>query len=240
MTAPAFGCRDPGSNRGGARVPALTDRPGPVTEPGAVAPLLGNWATLADTVCQCVACPQLVAGRTRVVAGVAPAGADVLLLGEAPGASEDATGTPFVGRAGQLLDSLLAQAGLPRARVAVANVLKCRPPGNRKPTRSEIHTCRPWLARQIEVLDPVLIVTLGGTAAEWALGGSTKINAVRGTVQKYERWPVLCTYHPSAAIRFGPNGAPLAALRDDLTAAAALAGRLRADRQAADHPVTGR
>jgi DNA polymerase len=156
---------------------------------------------------------------------------------------------PFVGRAGQLLDSLLADAGLPRSQVAVANVLKCRPPGNRKPRRSEMAQCRPWLARQIEVFDPLLIVTLGGTAAEWALGPGTKINTVRGVVQSYQaaqynpsaaaavdditgrrEWPVLCTYHPSAAIRFGPDGAPMRALREDLSGAAALAARLRAER----------
>jgi DNA polymerase len=206
-----------------------------VTEPASVAAGLGTWQALTDSVCRCVACPQLVACRTRVVPGIAPAGADLLLVGEAPGAQEDATGTPFVGRAGQLLDSLLAEAGLPRPRVAVANVLKCRPPGNRKPTRAEIATCRPWLARQIELLDPVLIVTLGGTAAEWALGAGTKISAVRGTVRRYEQWPVVCTYHPSAAIRFGPGGGPMAALREDLAAAAALAARLRADRLDAEH-----
>ena len=216
-----------------------------ITDPAGTAPRLRTWASLTDAICGCIACPQLVAGRTRIVPGVAPAGADVLLVGEAPGVQEDATGTPFVGRAGQLLDVLLADAGLPRGLVAIANVLKCRPPGNRKPKRSEIAQCMPWLARQVEVLDPVLIVTLGGTAAEWALGPGTTISAVRGTVHRYRpgedsgparaggagrgrEWPLLCTYHPSAAIRFGPNGAPMSALREDLASAAALATRLRA------------
>jgi DNA polymerase len=215
-----------------------------ITDPAGTAPLLGTWAALTDTICGCVGCPQLVAGRTRVVPGVAPAGADVLFVGEAPGAQEDATGIPFVGRAGKLLDSLLTEAGLPRDRVAVTNVIKCRPPGNRKPKRSEIAQCRPWLARQVEVLDPVLIVTLGGTAAEWALGPGTKIGATRRTIQRYRpgevsrpggtggvserrEWPLLCTYHPSAAIRFGSQGAPMSALREDLARAAALAARLR-------------
>jgi DNA polymerase len=220
----------------------------PTTDPAVTAPGLDTWEALTDAICGCVACSELVPGRTRVVPGVRPPGAEVLLVGEAPGAQEDATGRPFVGRAGQLLDSLLADAGLPRSQVAVANVLKCRPPSNRKPRRSEIARCRPWLERQIEVLDPLLIVTLGGTAAEWVLGPGMKINTARGVVQRFRaarqepgaaptddvtgrrEWPVLCTYHPSAAIRFGPNGAPMRALREDLSRAAALATRLRAER----------
>lgn len=224
-----------------------------ITDPAGTAPLLGSWQALTDAMCGCIGCPQLVAGRTRVVPGVAPAGADVLLVGEAPGMQEDATGIPFVGRAGRLLDSLLAEAGLPRARLAITNVIKCRPPGNRKPRRSEIARCTPWLARQLEVLDPVLIVTLGGTAAEWALGPGTKIGTIRGTLQRYRPgdrswpvdagvaigrrdWPLLCTYHPSAAIRFGPQGAPMSALRADLAAAAALAEQLRALSAASPSP----
>jgi len=224
-----------------------------ITDPAGTAPQLGTWEALTDAICRCIGCPQLVAGRTRVVPGVAPAGADVLLVGEAPGVQEDATGTPFVGRAGQLLDSLLTEAMLPRDRVAVTNVVKCRPPGNRKPRRSEMARCTPWLARQVEVLDPVLIVTLGGTAAEWALGPGTKIGAIRGTLQRYRRgegggpagagdaigrreWPLLCTYHPSAAIRFGPRGAPMSALREDLARAAALAAQLRTVSAASPSP----
>lgn len=200
--------------------------------PGEAAPALATWTALADAVSACIACAQLAEGRTRVVPGTSPPGADVLLIGEAPGAQEDATGVPFVGRAGQLLDSLLADAGLPRSRVAVANVIKCRPPGNRKPRRAEITQCTPWLVRQIELLDPVLIVTLGGTAAEWALGAGVKISSVRGEVGEFGRWPVVCTYHPSAAIRFGPRGAPMAALRTDLADAARLAEKLRTLRTA--------
>nr|WP_196790706.1 uracil-DNA glycosylase [Motilibacter aurantiacus] len=178
----------------------------------------------------CVACPELVATRTNVVPGVRPAGADVLLVGEAPGAQEDESGMPFVGKAGQLLDGLLAEAGLPRERVAVANVLKCRPPKNRKPTRPEVARCRPWLHRQIELADPVLVVTLGGTAAEWVLKPGVRIGEVRFSDVYYAGRRVLCTYHPSAAIRFGPKGQPMAALREDLARAAALAAELRAGR----------
>lgn len=190
--------------------------------PSEAAAASGSWDELAGRVRGCVACPELAARRTQVVPGVRPAGADVLLVGEAPGAVEDDTGVPFVGRAGRLLDSLLAEAGLPRDRVAVTNVLKCRPPANRKPRRVEVQRCRPWLARQIELVDPVVVVALGGTAAEWFVGSGARIVALREERRTYDGRPLVVTYHPSAAIRFGPNGAPLAALRADLATAAAL------------------
>jgi DNA polymerase len=192
---------------------------------------------LAARVQGCLACPELVASRTTVVAGSMPAGADVLFVGEAPGAQEDATGVPFVGKAGQLLDKLLAEAGMPRDRVAVANVLKCRPPGNRKPRRDEVDNCQPWLERQIDLLDPLVICTLGGTAAEWALGGGVRVAALRGERHTYRGRLLVATYHPSAAIRFGPSGAPLAALREDLALVARLAAERRrpAERHAERH-----
>lgn len=194
-----------------------------VLDPLTVAPRAASWPALAGSVRTCVACPELVEGRTQVVPGLAPPAADLLFVGEAPGAQEDAVGVPFVGRAGQLLDTLLAEVGLSRDRVAVANVLKCRPPANRKPRRGEVARCRPWLERQISLLDPALIVALGGTAAEWFVGPSARIAALRGQVLGYDGRRVLVTYHPSAAIRFGPAGAPLAALREDLAEAARLA-----------------
>jgi DNA polymerase len=141
-------------------------------------------------------------------------------VGEAPGAQEDETGVPFVGRSGQLLDGLLGDAGLRRDQVAVANVLKCRPPANRKPRRAEVSRCRPWLDRQVDLVDPVVVVALGGTAAEWFVGPGARIAALRdqGRVAPllHRGRRLLVTYHPSAAIRFGPQGAPLAALREDL------------------------
>ena len=197
-----------------------------VRDPALAAASAVSWPELSASARTCVACPELVATRTQVVPGLAPAVTDVLLVGEAPGAQEDEAGVPFVGRAGQLLDGLLAEVGLARERVAVANVLKCRPPGNRKPRRGEMSRCRPWLERQIELLDPTLIVALGGTAAEWFLGPSVRIAAVRGTRLPYGGRALLVTYHPSAAIRFGPAGVPMAALREDLAAAAGLAAEL--------------
>jgi DNA polymerase len=192
-------------------------------EPLVAAPAAASWDQRVTVVRGCVACPELAGSRTQVVPGVRPAGSDVLLVGEAPGAQEDELGVPFVGRSGQLLDRLLLEAGLSRERVAVANVLKCRPPANRKPRRVEVARCRPWLARQIELAAPAVVVALGGTAAEWFFGPGARIGTLREQPQTYEGRPLLVTYHPSAAIRFGPRGAPVAALRADLATAAQLA-----------------
>jgi DNA polymerase len=139
-----------------------------------------------------------------------------LLVGEAPGANEDESGIPFVGKAGQLLDTLLAEVALPRETVAVANVLKCRPPQNRKPARVEVANCRGWLAAQLAIVDPAIVVALGGTAVEWFFGAGAKIGELRGRFHEIDGRRVLPTYHPSAAIRFGPRGMPRAALREDL------------------------
>ena len=213
-----------------AQNPDQASNPDPVANPAVTAPVAPSWQRLVLDARSCVACPELAATRTTVVPGAAPDGADVLLIGEAPGAQEDAAGLPFVGKAGQLLDALLGEAGLPRGSVAVTNVLKCRPPGNRTPRRAEVATCRPWLTRQIELLDPLLIVTLGSTAASWFFGPSVRLAALRAAAVEYDGRPVVVTYHPSAAIRFGPRGAPLAALRADLETAAGLAEKLRAQR----------
>ena len=166
----------------------------------------------------CTACPELAATRTRVVPGVVPAGARLLLLGEAPGAQEDATGLPFVGASGQLLDELLAEAGAARVDVGVLNTLKCRPPGNRPPTRAETRTCRGWTERQLELAAPAVVVALGLSATRWFLG-PTALGPVRGRVHDVGGVRVLPTYHPSAAIRFGPAGEPRRLLREDLALA---------------------
>jgi len=196
------------------------------TDTVAAAAGASSWDELVAVVQGCVGCDELAASRTRVVAGQRPPGAEVLLVGEAPGAQEDETGVPFVGRSGQLLDQLLGEAGLRREQVAVANVLKCRPPANRTPRRAEVARCRPWLTRQVELLDPRVVVALGSTAAAWFFGPSARIGALRqrslAEPLTYDGRALLVTYHPSAAIRFGPNGEPLAALRADLSRVAAL------------------
>ena len=166
---------------------------------------------------------ELSAARQHVVVGdVATGGRPrFVLVGEAPGAQEDQTGRPFVGRSGALLDQLLAQAGLDRAQGAVLNVVKCRPPGNRTPKAAEVARCSGWLHRQLELLDAPAVVALGLSAAKWFLGPRTVLAQVRGRPHEVDGRAVWATYHPSAAIRFGPNGAPRAALAEDLAAVAA-------------------
>ena len=179
---------------------------------------LAGLAVLART---CTACPELAATRTHVVVGEVPAGARLLVMGEAPGASEDQTGRPFVGRSGQLLDELLAEVGLDRISVAVLNTAKCRPPANRPPTRAESAACRPWAERQLTLARPAVVVALGLSATRWFLG-PTSLAAVRGRVHDHPLAPVLPTYHPSAALRWGPAGEPRRLLREDLALAAGL------------------
>lgn len=185
----------------------------------AIADTAGRLRTLDEltaVVRDCRACIDLAATRTTVVPGDFPIGARLLVVGEAPGAQEDLAGRPFVGKAGRLLDELLADVGIARSDIAVANVLKCRPPANRTPTRAEAVRCSGWLDRQVALLDPPLVVALGGTALAWALGTGVRLGDVRGQVLPWRGRRLVVSYHPSAAIRFGPNGAPLAALRSDL------------------------
>jgi DNA polymerase len=170
----------------------------------------------------CTRCPVLAATRTQVVVGQTPPGARLLVVGEAPGAQEDLLGEPFVGRSGKLLDRLLEEVGLPRREVAVLNTVKCRPPGNRVPTRAETEHCRPWLEAQLVEVAPVLVVSLGLSATGWFLGRVT-LGDVRGRVHEAGAQRVLPTYHPAAALRGGPDGEPLRLLREDLALAARLA-----------------
>jgi uracil-DNA glycosylase family 4 len=181
-----------------------------------------DWEALAAAARPCLACPELAAARQHVVVGDVPSSGRprFALVGEAPGAQEDDTGRPFVGRSGALLDLLLAEAGLDRAAAAVLNVVKCRPPGNRTPKTPEVARCSGWLRRQLELLDPPVVVALGLSAAKWFLGPRTVLAAVRGVPHDVDGRAVWATYHPSAAIRFGPNGAPRAGLLADLTAVA--------------------
>jgi uracil-DNA glycosylase family 4 len=187
-----------------------------------------TWESLAARAGGCVACPELAQSRTSVVFGDRPVAARIVFVGEAPGADEDAQGRPFVGRAGRLLDSLLAEVGLARAEVAVLNVIKCRPPKNRTPRPDEVTRCRPFLRAQLELVAPDLVVALGLTATQWFLGRRLTLSAARGVVHPVEcddlKLSVLATYHPSAALRFGSGGAPMAALRQDLALAAKVLG----------------
>ena len=171
---------------------------------------------LAELVRTCTSCAELALTRQSVVVGDVVPGARLLIVGEAPGANEDEVGRPFVGRGGQLLDGLMADVGLSRAQTSVLNVLKCRPPANRVPSRVEAARCTGWLDRQIELLDPELVLTLGRTALTWALSPKVTLDSVRGAVHDWRGRKLVASYHPSAAMRFGPNGAPRKALEADL------------------------
>ena len=194
----------------------MTSDASAVRRAAASSPDLDVLAARART---CTACPELVATRTHVVPGQVPDGARLLVLGEAPGAQEDQTGLPFVGRSGQLLDQLLEEVGAVRAQIGVVNTLKCRPPGNRPPTRAETTACRGWTERQLELAAPAVVVALGLSATRWFLGPTT-LAAVRGRLHERAGYRVLPTYHPSAAIRYGPQGEPRRLLREDLAVAA--------------------
>lgn len=199
----------------------------PAEEVARTAAAAPDWNTLAAVARDCVACPELAATRQHVVVGDVPASGRprLVLVGEAPGATEDETGRPFVGKSGQLLDQLLAEAGLDRAQTAVLNIVKCRPPGNRTPKAPEVARCSGWLRRQLELLDAPVVVALGLSSAKWFLGPRTVLAAVRGRPHEVDGRSVWATYHPSAAIRFGPKGAPRAGLLADLTAVAGTLGR---------------
>jgi DNA polymerase len=174
--------------------------PGPVA--GAVPPAPLGWEELRDRVAACTRC-ELHATRTQTVFGVGNRQARWMFIGEAPGAEEDRQGEPFVGRAGQLLTSMLRALGFAREDVYIANVLKCRPPGNRDPKPEEARACRGYLERQIELVSPTLIVAVGRIAAQNLLETDTPLARLRGQVHALgaERRPVLVTYHPAYLLR---------------------------------------
>jgi len=165
----------------------------------------------------CTAC-RLAEGRTQVVWADGSLDSDVLFIGEAPGFHEDREGRPFVGAAGQLLDKLLSEVGLDRSHVAIVNVIKCRPPGNRDPLPDEIEACKPFLDAQLAHMRPAVIVTLGNFATRYILEEQIGITRARG--RRYERRGavVVPTFHPAAALRGGRFGgmSPIDAIRQDL------------------------
>ncbi len=166
-----------------------------------------EWRDFATDVDACTAC-GLYRGRKKSVPGVGDPNADWLFVGEGPGAEEDAKGEPFVGQAGKLLDSMLAALGLARAaNVYIANVVKCRPPGNRTPEPAEAAACRPYLDRQIALLRPRVIVALGKSAATTLLDVDATIGSLRGRVHRYDGVPLVVTYHPAYLLRNLPDKA---------------------------------
>ena len=162
----------------------------------------GAWRELAAEVHGCMRC-GLHATRTQTVFGVGNLNAELLVVGEAPGADEDRQGEPFVGRAGQLLNSMLRAMRAPRETVYIANLLKCRPPGNRDPASDEVASCQPYLQRQIELLRPRLMLAVGRIAAQNLLATDTPIGKLRGVVHRYGNagTPLIVTYHPAYLLR---------------------------------------
>lgn len=151
----------------------------------------------------CTRC-KLCKGRTNVVFGTGNPKAELMFVGEGPGADEDAQGKPFVGRAGQLLTKMIEAMGIKRDDVYIANIVKCRPPENRAPEPDEVATCMPFLARQIEIVKPKMIVCLGKTAVQAFLNTEVAISKMRGQFQKYNGIPVMPTYHPAYLLRNPP------------------------------------
>jgi DNA polymerase len=165
----------------------------------------------------CTRCP-LAEGRTNVVFGMGDPEADLMFVGEAPGAEEDQQGLPFVGRSGKLLDRLiLEEIGITRDRCFIANTLMCRPPGNRDPVPDEIETCRPWLEQKLDLIRPRVVVTLGNFATKLLLDTKEGITRLRGRTYPFRDGVLVPTYHPAAVLRGG--GEQQAQMRADLVRA---------------------
>jgi DNA polymerase len=180
--------------------PALDSRPSALDKVSA-------FAALRERALACVKCPHLASSRKNVAFGVGSIDAQLMFVGEAPGADEDEQGEPFVGKAGQLLTRIIQATGLSRADVYIANILKCRPDtpgqsaGNRKPKPEEMATCIPYLHEQIDLIRPKVIVALGATAVEGLLGKTLGITKLRGTWKTYRGTPLMPTYHPAYLLR---------------------------------------
>ena len=182
------------------RAPGTATEPPPIPvsmEHGGVS---ANWTELETAVRACTKCP-LHATRTQTVFGVGNRNARWMFIGEAPGADEDRQGEPFVGRAGQLLNAMLFAMGLKREEVYIANVLKCRPPGNRDPQPEEVAQCEPYLLRQIDLIRPALIIALGRHAAHSLLKTEVPLARLRGQRLSYHGTPLIVTYHPAYLLR---------------------------------------
>jgi uracil-DNA glycosylase family 4 len=164
-------------------------------------------ASVRERVCGCTKCAHLARSRTQTVFGVGNPDAEIMFIGEAPGADEDEQGEPFVGRAGQLLTKIIKAMGFAREVVYIANILKCRPDmpagsfGNRAPTPAEMQTCRPYLVEQIDIIQPKVLVALGAVAVEGLLGARGTMRELRGRWHSYNGTPLMITYHPAYLLR---------------------------------------
>jgi DNA polymerase len=183
---------------------AAATAPAPALSPEAKA---AAFAALRERALACVKCAHLASARKNVVFGVGSIDAQLMFVGEAPGADEDEQGEPFVGKAGQLLTKIIQTTGLQRGDVYIANILKCRPDtpgqtaGNRKPTADEMETCIPYLHEQIDLIRPKVLVALGATAVEGLLGKTIGITRLRGNWRTYRGIPLMPTYHPAYLLR---------------------------------------
>lgn len=200
--------RTPSAPLAAARAAGPALRPPEATAPDRLQRIAAlGWPEFAADVAACTAC-GLCKSRNKPVPGVGDVNAQWLFVGEAPGGEEDAKGEPFVGQAGRLLDNMLAALGMKRGRnVYIANVLKCRPPGNRAPSPLEAESCRPYLDRQIALIRPALIVALGKSAASTLLNVDASIASMRGRVHRYQGVPLIVTYHPAYLLRNLPDKA---------------------------------
>jgi uracil-DNA glycosylase family 4 len=164
-------------------------------------------ASVRERVCGCTKCAHLARSRTQTVFGIGNPDAEIMFIGEAPGADEDQQGEPFVGRAGQLLTKIIKAMGFAREDVYIANILKCRPNmaagsfGNRAPTPAEMQTCRPYLIEQIDIIQPKVLVALGAVAVEGLLGARGAMRELRGRWHSYNGMPLMITYHPAYLLR---------------------------------------
>ena len=187
-----------------APTPADVETPGRTTETAVIEPVGDpagmDWPALQSAALACRAC-ELHETRKNVVFGVGSQAAQLMFIGEAPGAEEDRQGEPFVGAAGQLLNAMLKAIGLAREQVFIANMLKCRPPGNRDPRPHEVVSCNGFLRRQISLVQPKLIVALGRVAAQHLLDTDSSLARMRGKVHDYAGTPMLATYHPAYLLR---------------------------------------
>ena len=156
---------------------------------------------IREDIGDCTRCVLHKQGRKQIVFGVDNPRADIMFVGEAPGADEDIQGEPFVGRAGQLLNNMISAMGIRREDVYIANIIKCRPPGNRTPEREECETCSPFLMRQIEVVKPKIIVALGAVAAKTLLGVNDAMINLRGHIYDFKKTKLAITYHPAYLLR---------------------------------------
>lgn len=186
-----------------AATPALEpDRAAAPEAPVVASDVAALWDALQAQVRECTRC-GLCESRTQTVFGVGQRRAELMVIGEAPGQDEDLQGEPFVGRAGQLLNSMLQALGHPRERVYIANILKCRPPGNRNPNPTEVASCMPYLQQQIDLVQPRMLLAVGAIAAQNLLATDVSVGRLRGLVHRFGRsaTPLIVTYHPAYLLR---------------------------------------